>query len=211
MAASWAYSAEKSQMEQKCVFEKWLLLNLLSFVRASCMFTNWKIKFSLKQTLFGIHRIERWREKSLRVKSFNNKKIKMKEDNGKSNFCITKHFTLFVLQAGNCVGGEGDVVLARGPSEWNLKYKRALRCFCMTQKQMPCNENNFFSSVNLNSWMKISTWDFCRLPVNGVVFVAFNIGSLYWYEFVLIRFSLQMWTPKNELGWLIPSVVVSKL
>lgn len=53
--------------------------------------------YSIGSSLWKWERMKGKAMKSLRVKLFNNKKVN--EDNGKSNFCITKHFTLCVLQA----------------------------------------------------------------------------------------------------------------
>lgn len=87
---------------------------------------------SLRRFCFYItsHRMERRREKSLRAKSFHKKRKKKEtekseKDNGKSNFCITKHFALFVLQGtswelrGRKLSKRGNDFIAQGPEPNN--------------------------------------------------------------------------------------------
>lgn len=132
-----------SFQKKEAAFEKWLFLNSTRsccecfWIEKSNFFPSVR-RFFVLVSYYRASSLGKWERmkektmKSLRVKLFNNKKVN--EDNGKSNFCITKHFTLCVLQAKTrilrcCeskkegVRGKGrrkkDVFWPEGPSKWN--------------------------------------------------------------------------------------------
>lgn len=91
--------------------------------RCCCVFVNRKIKFSQSDDFASLASL-RCEMKGGEVSEGKiiqqQQKNKLKEYNGKSNFCITKHFTLCVLQAWKIawVVGRGNAAfVAPGPSE----------------------------------------------------------------------------------------------